>query len=133
MIQLPDSIQAARLQIIHKRPYLASMLWSLIPVRRDNASGLDTMAVDRYGRWYINIEEVQKWPIGKISLGIIHECNHLLRRHHDRMQTFNEWITPGGTSLANWGGDLEINDDLVDEAKAFNVPPPEGWLYPKNF
>lgn len=130
---LPESIQAARLALIHKRPYLASIVWSLIPVARNNSSGLSTMAVDAWGRWYINIPEISKWPMAKICLGIIHECNHLLRRHHDRMQSFSEWSTPFGVSLANVGGDLEINDDLAKEAKDFNIEAPEGFLYPKIF
>lgn len=130
---LPESIQAARLALVHKRPYLASIIWSLIPVERDNTSGLDTMAVDQYGRWYINVGEVSKWPLGKIVLGLIHEVNHLLRRHHERMTTFSEWMTPGGISLANVGGDLEINDGLIDDAKAFETELPNNWLYPQNY
>lgn len=132
-MMLPESIQAARLALVHKRPYLASIIWSLIPVARDNSSGLNTMAVDAWGRWYINIPEVSKWPLPKVCLGIIHECNHLLRRHHDRMQSFQEWMTPFGISLANVGGDLEINDNLADEAKDFNTEAPPGFLYPKTF
>jgi hypothetical protein len=132
-VLLPESLQAARLALVHKRPYLASIIWSLIPVARDNSSGLNTMAVDEWGRWYINIPEVSKWPLSKICLGIIHECNHLLRRHHDRMQSFAEWMTPFGISLANVGGDLEINDELAQEAKDFNTEAPEGFLYPKTF
>ena len=130
---LPDQLQGARLALVQKRPYLASIIWSLIPVARDSASGLQTMAVDRYGRWYINIDEVIKWPIGKIALCIIHECNHLLRHHHDRMVTYQEWMTPQGISLSNMGGDLEINDDLAEEASDFKVPVPDDWLYPKQF
>jgi predicted metal-dependent peptidase len=134
MIQvLPESIQAARLSLIKRRPYLASILWSMIPVARTEKDGLDTMAVDRYARWYINIEKVNQWPIPMIALAIIHEISHLMRRHHDRMQQFNGYSVAGGISLANWGGDLEINDDLIAEAQDFQTTAPEGWLYPKLF
>lgn len=134
MITLPENIQAARLALVDKRPYLASIIWALIPVERDSKSGLETMAVDKWGRWYINVEEVKKWPLHKIVLGIIHEVNHLLRRHMDRMHTFGEWIGPGGVSLPNMAGDLEINDDLKEEIKDFKgATLPTDWLYPSQF
>lgn len=131
--QLPEKIQGARILLAHTRPYLSALLWAMIPVARTKESGLMTMAVDRYGRWYINVEEVEKWTIPHIALGILHECNHLLRRHHDRMQMFEDWITPDGTSLANWGGDLEINDGLKEEADAFGTVLPKDWLCPATF
>jgi predicted metal-dependent peptidase len=133
-MELPEAIQTARLALVSKRPYLASIIWSLIPVKRTDESGLDTMAVDAYGRWYINIDRVSQWPIGEIILGLIHEINHLLRRHHDRMITFSDWIGPGGVTLSNIAGDLEINDGLEDEAKSFNGSKlPKNWLYPSSF
>ncbi len=131
---LPENLQAARLLVCRHRPYLASLIWALVPISKTKKEhGLDSMAVDRYGRWYINLEEVTTWAPSKAALGIIHECNHLLRRHHDRMTVFDEWITPQGISLANLGGDLEINDGLEEEAKDFNATLPDNWLYPKSF
>lgn len=131
--QLPEILQAARLVLVQKRPYLAAIVWALIPVEREGKTGLDSMAVDAWGRWYINIEEVTTWPLAKIVLALIHEINHLLRRHHDRMLTFSEWFVPGGISLSNIAGDMEINDDLKEDATDFNTELPPEWIYPKNY
>jgi predicted metal-dependent peptidase len=139
MKDIPDEIKAARLGLVHVRPYLASIIWSLIPVQRNSESGLNSLAVDQYGRLYINTDEVSKWPKGKIILGLIHEINHLLRHHHERMLVFNSWMTPYGVSLANVGGDLEINDGLAEDAKDIGsqlhteIELPKDWLYPSQF
>ena len=130
---LPDYLQAARLCLINKRPYLASIIWSLIPVEKKLEDGLEYMAVDKYGRWYINTDTVSKTPIGEIAISIIHEINHLLRRHHDRMICYRNWTSSLGYSLANIGADLEINDTIKEEAEAFETEKPEKWCYPENF
>ena len=62
---MPLKLQAARLLLVRERPYLASALWSLIPIQ---TPGLGTLAVDMYWRLYYDPEAIEKWSRDQLSL-----------------------------------------------------------------
>jgi len=104
-------LQAARVRLARKRPYLASALWALTPVKKP---GLETMAVDRWWRLYYDPAVASKWSVSEISGVLYHEVLHLIRNHADRMQDCSN------TALSNIAADAEINDDLMEEG--FELP-----------
>jgi predicted metal-dependent peptidase len=119
MQTMPIELQAARLQLLKKRPYLAALVWSLIPVQKP---GLMTMAVDQYFRLYYDPKVVERWSVNELAGVLYHEANHLLRDHSGRLKDFD-------AQLANIAADLEINDDLAAE----HIGLPGGALMPSTF
>ena len=99
------------------RPYLAKGVYALIPVVRP---GLGTMAVDRWGRVYVDPSLPEKWSLEEGATVIRHEWEHLFRLHFLRGENKHgrRW---------NKATDLEINDDLQGEG----MPLPEGVLLPE--
>jgi predicted metal-dependent peptidase len=116
MQTLPIELQAARLQLLKNRPYLATLVWSLIPVAKP---GLKTMAVDQYFRLYYDPKIVDQWSVSEMAGVLYHEANHLLRDHSGRLKDFE-------AQLANIAADLEINDNLAAE----HIELPCGALMP---
>jgi predicted metal-dependent peptidase len=116
---LPEKLQAARHRLLHQRPYLASALYSLVPVER---RGLGTLAVDRWWRLYFDPEAVATWDVKELAGVLYHEVTHLLRAHHERFEHADK-------ETANVAADIEINDDI----RAERVQLPEGALYPETF
>lgn len=102
---LPVDLQAARLQLVKKRPYLSSAVWSLIPVEK---SGLETMAVDKFGRLYYDPVVASRWSVDEMAGVIYHEACHILRDHASRMNGLDP-------RFANIAADAEENDDLLRE------------------
>jgi predicted metal-dependent peptidase len=119
MTLFPEKLQAARLRLLTERPYLASALYSLVPVER---AGLGTLAVDRWWRLYFDPEAVASWDVRKLAGVLYHEVTHLLRAHHERFEHADR-------ETANVSADIEINDDI----RAERVQLPEGALYPETF
>ena len=122
---LPKELAAARLRVVIDRPYLASALWSLVPVERP---GLGTMAVDKYWRLYYDPKAMERWGFRGTSTVLMHEVWHLLREHCWTVDptTFpNPW-------LVNQSEDMEINDDLVGEGFELpdDPPVPSKFKYP---
>lgn len=110
-IELPDTIQAARVRLAQKRPYLAGLLYRLVPVAQP---GLKTMAVDKYARLYFDPEA--KWSVDVYTTVLYHEVCHLLRDHAGRGESLG--ITPETPENAvawNVAADAEINDDVIRE------------------
>ncbi|MGI9951409.1 VWA-like domain-containing protein [Moorellaceae bacterium AZ2] len=110
MSTLPQEIQAARLLLVTKRPYLASAAWALCPVKKP---GLGTMAVDQWWRLYYDPEVITCCTTGELAGVLYHEISHLLRDHPSRMKGFDP-------RLANIATDAEINDDLLTETDLLN-------------
>jgi predicted metal-dependent peptidase len=115
----PEKLQAARLRLLTERPYLASALYSLVPVER---RGLGTLAVDKWWRLYFDPEAVATWDVRELAGVLYHEVTHLLRAHHERFEHADR-------ETANVAADIEINDDI----RAEGVRLPEGALYPETF
>jgi predicted metal-dependent peptidase len=92
---------------------------AMVPVRTDQ---VDRMGVDRYGRLYYNPQWVESLPLDQLCAVIYHELLHLLRRHHDRLQSYPP-------AIANLAGDMEINDDIRSEGLTL----PEGAIYPETY
>jgi hypothetical protein len=70
-------------------PYFNPILWGLRPVA---APGLGTMAVDSHGRWYVDCDAVDKWPIEEVIFALAHEVTHVVCRHPQRATPFLDEI-----------------------------------------
>lgn len=114
-------IEAARLALVRKFPYLSAALWALRVVTTER---VPTMAVDAGWRLYVNpafTESLQP----KEATGVLwHELEHLLRKHHRRAEALG--ADPVAWNLAT---DCAINDD----AKEAGLVLPEGGCYPHLF
>ena len=125
-MSLPQDLAAARLRVVLDRPYLASALWSLVPVER---KGLNTMAVDKYWRLYYDPDALIRWGLRGAATVLMHEVWHLLREH---CWTVDPIEFPNHI-LVNTCNDLEINDDL--EGEGFELPDdpptPKKFKYPE--
>ena len=97
-IILPDTIQAGRALLNMACPYFKAINLALVPVSRP---GIRTMAVDRWARWYVDIEEVEKWSVGKIATAILHELMHLWCKHHDRLLGKDMFLANMAMDFAN--------------------------------
>lgn len=118
---LSEAIQAARLKLVRKYPYLASALWALKPVERQ---GLGSMGVDAWWRLYYNQNVIALWSVDQVGGVLYHEVLHLLRDHAGRCVVMN-----ADRTVYNAAADMEINDDLVDDG----VPLPGKPLLPDRF
>ncbi len=112
-----NSLAIARTRAAEDAPYLASALWSLVPVAK---AGIGTLACDKYWRLYYDPD--LDWTSAELSAVLQHEVWHLLRSHHGRCEDLN--AEPRKFNVA---GDLEINDDLRHTAL------PKGCIYPDTF
>lgn len=134
MSLIPESLAAARLRAANERPYLASALWSLIPVKRP---GLGTLAVDRYYRLYYDEARLAEWSVIEAATVLIHEITHLLREHPQRADELQVEKLPWF-----YATDAAINDDLVREGLSMpgeeahvelDGTLSEGYLMPNTF
>ncbi|MGC5225202.1 DUF2201 family putative metallopeptidase [Micromonospora sp. DT81.3] len=111
------ALAAARLVAVESAPYLAHALFSVRPVA---AVGLDTFAVDRHWRLYVDPASLIEW--GPLASGavLVHEVCHLIRDHSGRADSL-----PGPVDHSRWNyaTDAAINDDLI----AAGLPLPE-WV-----
>lgn len=112
-----DSLAIARTRAAEDAPYLATALWSLVPVAKP---GIGTLACDRH--WRLYYDPSLDWDSQQLSAVLQHEVWHLLRSHHSRCDSLN--AEPRKFNVA---GDLEINDDLRGKGL------PEGCIYPDTF
>lgn len=126
---LPEVIQAARVRLIHKRPYLAAILYRLTPVA---VEGMGTMAVDKYARLYFDPKA--EWKREAYETVLYHEVCHLLRDHAGRGDAIG--VTDNEHQDWNICGDAEINDDINAEDKEavwpFEVVTPSQMGWPDN-
>lgn len=133
---LPQSIQTARLLLASDHGYLSGVLWNLRPVEKP---GIGTMGVDHNWRLYYDPAIDQKWNEEQVTAVLMHECNHVLRKHQldNRAKPFMHCmpVQPecSGCGEAsetwNWAADAEINPGL--RKLGFKLPP-EG-IFPEKF
>lgn len=119
MAALPQEIQAARLRLVRERPYLTTLLYSLIPVEKE---ACPSMSVDAYMRLYFNPDYVKSLPQEQLCGMLYHALQHSMRDHTGRGK--------GNLNHPAWGiaADMEINDDIVEEkavtgTTALTLPP----------
>lgn len=118
-VEEDERFRVIRYRSINDAPYLATAIFNLKPVR---TPGLDTFAVDKFWRLYIDpVRIMQTWTVEQAAGVLIHEVNHVLRRHSDR---FEAHCNVRLHRIWNIAGDCEINDDLMD----MGLPLPEPTL-----
>lgn len=118
-----QAFQVARLIACEAMPYYSAGLFSLQPVA---APGLNTFAVDKYWRLYLDPTRLigpEQWSPLVAGGALLHEIGHLLRGHADRAETLRQ---PVNHDAWNFAGDAEINDDLVSAG----VVLPDGVITP---
>ncbi len=113
---LPEKLQKARYKAYGNWPFLAQVLWALVPVERP---GLGSLAMDQYWRLYYDPQAVERWTVEELMGVLYHEASHLLRNHPERGKGKDPL-------LVNLAFDAEINDDLLAE----KVVLPEGAITP---
>lgn len=111
---------AARLLARRKRPYFTDALLSLMP---HEMPGLGTLAVTKDFVLMWDPAQVAEWGVEFTASVLLHEIEHPLRNHHDRMARIGA-VGP----VANLATDAEINDDLV----AGQLPLPDAPVTPKS-
>lgn len=105
-----ESLAAWRSDALNVMPYFASILFALRPV---NAPGLQTFAVDKGYRLYIDFDYVAQWTPRLRAEALLHECGHLFGEHA-RLAEELGLSTPEQRKDWNLAGDAAINDDLRD-------------------
>ena len=105
-----DAVYAARAA----HPYYASALSRL---RLEADPNVPTLATSAYWVTHYNPATVATWTPAEAGAVLVHELEHLLRRHHERC---------GDRDPANWNvaGDAEINQRLAGL--------PDGAVYPES-
>lgn len=101
-----DLLEAARLKVWNKHPYIGAVLMSL---RFVEMPGIGTLAVDSGWRLYYDPKTVVEWSHKGIELlagAVCHECWHVLRDHFTRRQDRDP-------QLWNLANDAEINSDIT--------------------
>lgn len=102
-------LQAWRATALEKMPYMGALLFSM---RAVNHPGVDTFAVDRHFRLYINFKNaIPKGP-QFCAEALMHEASHLLADHD--LLAESTGVLPEEQRLWNYAGDCAINDDLRD-------------------
>ncbi len=89
---------------------------------------VDTMAVDRFWRCYVNADFVERTPVPALAGVWLHEVAHLLRDHHGRAGRLPPEYH-GDHARVNLAEDCEINDDLTDDG----IILPDGHIKPSTF
>lgn len=137
-MDITTKLATVRFLAAHKRPYFATALFAmhLVPTTQ-----VDTMAVDKYGRVYINpgrIGEGTKvkageWTVDQCAAVLVHELGHWLRKHHERAEHMLAQAALDDVEQArrsaNICQDAELNDDL--EGNGLTLP--DEAVTPKKF
>jgi len=111
MPKVSRRLQSARFLASNMRSYLATPLWSMIPVEAKDMP--HPMGVDKYWRLYYNPDLIDQWDTLTCAGVLFHELYHLLRDHADRAKVMN--IGQANHMAWNVACDAEINDDLLGE------------------
>ena len=119
-------LQAARLWVVHARPYYASVLFRC-PVVVNHLIG--TLAVDRHWRIYVNPTYVNSLSVQRLAAALIHEVNHLIRAHGERADGVGV-VSQVDHHRWNLAGDAELNDDLRADDLDVDL---ENWIFPWTF
>jgi hypothetical protein len=115
----------ARLTACRYWPFASHAILSMVPVPRP---GLGTLAVDQHWRLYYDEAALQRMGVEQSAGLVLHELDHLLKRHHKRAQGF---VGDDDTRWDTWNHatDAAINGDL----RAQDIPLPPGLVYPEKF
>ncbi|MBV9354154.1 MAG: hypothetical protein JO023_01375 [Chloroflexi bacterium] len=113
-------VTAARLVTVEYAPYLAHALFASRAVAAD---GLNSFAVDRTWRLYVDPSTLRRWGPGLAGGVLVHEVSHLVRAHAERADALGADFDHHRWNLAT---DCAINDDLL----AANVKLPDGVVTP---
>jgi predicted metal-dependent peptidase len=117
-------IATVRFLAAHKRPYFATALFAMHLVPSTHVA---TMAVDKYGRVYINPARIgngssvtgDQWTPEQCANVLVHELGHWLRKHHERAEHIVRQAPIEQmeltAELCNVAEDCELNDDLIAE------------------
>jgi len=121
------SFIAARMLAVELAPYLAAAIFRLSPL---SVQFLNTVAVDRWWRIYIDFNVFDCWEVNEQALAIVHEVSHLLRDHAQRCEELD-----ANPSIFNIAADAEINDDLHDLQSSATTGNsyqgvPDHWILP---
>jgi len=116
------ALAAARLVAVEAAPYLAHALFSVHPLA---AEGLDTFAVDRHWRLYMDPARLAEWGPQTTGAVLVHEICHLVREHADRADALGSTVDHNRWNIAT---DAAINDDLLRAGLAL----PEWVVTPEN-
>ncbi len=108
---------AARLRAARQQPYLATALFSLVPIA---SPGYGTFGVDRWWRVYVDMDVARRWGVVATAAVLLHEAHHVVRDHHGRCDRVARH--PDRSRLWNLAGDAAINDDLVADGLALPDP-----------
>lgn len=111
----------ARLRACRYWPFASHAILSIVPTPR---LGLGTLAVDQHWRLYYDESALQRMSTEQAAGVILHELDHLLKRHHKRGKTL---VGEGQWEAWNYATDAAINGDL----KAQDIPLPEDVVYPE--
>lgn len=111
----------ARLRACRYWPFASHAILSMVPTPRP---GLGTLTVDRHWRLYYDDAALQRMSIEEAAGVILHELDHLLKRHHKRAKSL---VGEGQWEAWNYATDAAINGDL----KAQDIPLPDGVVYPE--
>ena len=112
-----EFFSAARLRAARLQPYLASAVFSLVPVAEP---GYGTFGVDRWWRVYLDMDKAREWGIAATAAVILHEAHHVVRDHHARADRIS--VEAHHAHLWNLAGDAAINDDLLEDGLALPSP-----------
>jgi predicted metal-dependent peptidase len=110
-----DKLDAARLLVFKRHPYVASVLMSLRPIEK---KGIGTLAVS--AGWHLYYDPNLQWTNEVLAAVVYHEVNHVLRDHNGRRLTRE----PLAWNIA---ADAEINPDV--QAAGWTLPP--NGVFPK--
>lgn len=119
-------IWSARLRAVEGAngfPYLSDALFALVPVITEN---VETLAVDRWGRLYVNPTYFDSCTADQGAVVLVHEVWHLLLRHFERADKLHPPLEDA--DLINIAQDCEIN--IKDNLKARL---PGNCCHPKDF
>jgi len=131
-----QNLAAAILRVVDSRtgwaPYFGAVLRGL--VRREmpeamveamRAEGMaPTLAVTEDGILFWAAEFVRTTPTETLALGLIHECMHVVLKHHERCRALR--VPQEMRRLANLAEDACINEEIRKLKQ-----PPETWCYPE--
>ena len=112
-----------RLRACRHWPFASHAILSMVPVARP---GLGTLAVDQHWRVYYDEAALQQFGVEQAAGVILHELDHLLKRHHKRATSL---VRDGQWETWNYATDASINGDL----RAQSIPLPDGVVYPDKF
>lgn len=102
-------LSLGRARAVKKLPFMTDAVYALIPWAAPLPPGVG-MGVRKDGVLYYSPEVILEWTLDDVVTGIIHEAEHILRKHHSR----KEKVQPSNAEHRCWAlaVDAELGDDL---------------------